>query len=280
MNWISILISGVIGAIAAVIGSAISNKIFKDSENKNTIKSIVMISIFAIITVFGNKLILPVVEKFENQSKIEEQLNKIQNDMPTFSFIKKHDPQGYNEMLQSMNDLYIKNKDKKPEEISQLFHNYGATLMNKYMKNTSPELLFKNMEALVDIMRELNEINPDTACRFLFPGIFGQLQNNTAVIEVMKKNKIFKIQEKIIIDSVNSKESYDAKEGSILFEKFKSDYAIKNSKYSSILNNLNNVKTPKEKKQLTNAIISFYDSLLSLEKGKVDKILRFLASNE
>lgn len=168
MNWISIGLAALSGALAAALASVL----VRNPKEKRVYYAIVFIVCFAAFQALSRELISPHINAWNGARKAEAALLEI----PAFQAIKQYDPSTYESLVADLREFIKKEAQSQvlgvrndESRIVGAVKRRIAEIVQKRLPSASDEAVVSYMSVMVAEMGELHRHGGDLCYRFLFP---------------------------------------------------------------------------------------------------------------
>jgi len=274
MSLIVVVASIFAGVLCAFGVLFIENAILGRNNGRRPVKLGSMAVVFTAVSVIGIFLVQPYFAKRALRSEISGELIGMKT-APVYGYMKKYDPERFTSVVVDFAEIAHAHRSATKAELYMLYNKRGGDLGIAYIRKSSPDIKRRYFESTVRILEDLNPISPDTACRYLFPEVYGVPEGN-AVLNAMTVHGMFDIFEEAIRESKgNSPETGagTADPSRPHLASYQKEFARKNPMNMSAIVNIEQMKTDNEKKILINSVIMFYKGILKKKGKKADQIL-------
>ncbi len=159
MNWASLGLAALCGALAGVLSAAV---VSDPKENRGRYAGTFVV-IFAMLFGLCRAFVLPKYEVWQGLRQAEAELQKI----PAFVALKRYEPTTYGSLMEEVKGSL---KDGLNEErIIAIFHGRMEQIVKKRLPVASNESVTEYMKAMMTELGELQKQGDDVCYRYLFP---------------------------------------------------------------------------------------------------------------
>ncbi|MEO8153263.1 MAG: hypothetical protein ABI605_09365 [Rhizobacter sp.] len=158
MNWISVVVSAVCGALGGVLATLV----VRDRKSKRGLYAAVFVVSAGLLFALGRVYVTPWLQARYDASTLDSALSS----NAAFAAIKKFDPKVYDQMMSELRAGLLRGQGKA--ELIDLVRSQVTTLVQKRLPHASDEAASEYMRVMVREMGELRQRGGDLCYRFLF----------------------------------------------------------------------------------------------------------------
>ena len=159
MNWISVGLAGLSGALAALIAALA----IRNPKKNRAAYAIVFFVSLAVLQVISRQYVFPDLNAWYQMRKAESALIEI----PAFQTIKQYDTKTYEAMMSDIKEAIKKGTDES--QIIGLMRGHVAGLVQKRLPYAADDAVVTYMSVMLTEIKELSEQGNDLCYHFLFP---------------------------------------------------------------------------------------------------------------
>lgn len=214
--------------------------------------------------------LLPVEYSFSS-----EEFNEAFLDIPVYKTIQKYNPDAYREIMVVFDELIKKGATQI--ELQHAIANSIEPLAFAALTRTSDEALIQFVQAIVEKLKKLREIDPILCMRMLYPQKYGVLDFSKYSSDD-GKSQMRDALDKIIIDAYeknNPLVDVDTEAAELLLEKL----GLELGEYADYLE-LGGLQNKDDYKRHCDAVIKLYELILNEDKTIAGNALRYMFSQD
>jgi hypothetical protein len=266
MNWISVGLAALCGALAALIASLF----VRNPKEKRIAYTVVLVVAFAVLQGLSREFIFPDLNAWNEARKVEAALL----DVPAYQAIKEYDPKTYDSLLSNMKQSIKKGVDES--QIIGIMRGHMIGVVEKRLPHASDEATVSYINVMLTEMSELKNQGDDLCYRFLFPQQAAPLDMQKYVSKQTLKADLSALAQVIKSSAENPQPIPQEVD---VMPQLKSIYLELAQEYGNDIAMLEHPAAPDiDRAKVCTMISGLYTRILQLPKDESGKILRFMLS--
>jgi hypothetical protein len=165
VDWASVVLAGISGAL----GAAVAYFFIRNPRERRTAYIVVFISSFAIFDSTFRVFLLPHIQVWQYEEKVDQQLQEI----PAYQAIQESDPRSYDRIREIVHDGI--RDGQGPDIVASRIRGVISELVVKYIPHASDDAVIDLARVMVREIEQLTRVSPNVCYQFLFPEQYGCL---------------------------------------------------------------------------------------------------------
>ncbi len=266
MNWISIGLAALSGALAAMIASLF---VRNPKEKRATYAVVLVVSLVGLLGL-SREFIFPDLNAWNQARKAESALLEI----PAYQAIKQYYPKTYESLLSDFQGSLRKGVDES--QIIGLVRGHMVGLVLKRLPHASDEAVASYMNVMLTEIQELSSQGGDLCYRFLFPQQSAPLDGRQYLSKQTREADLAALDQ-VIRTSAESPQTIPLEVE--VMPKLEPIFVELANEYGNDIEMLQNPAAPNvDRAKVCSMSVGLYSRILKLPKNESGKILRFLLS--
>ena len=266
MNWISIGLAALSGALAAIIATVI----VRNPKEKRAAYVTTFVFSFAVLQGISTHYVFPDLNGRHQARNAEPQLLAI----PAFQAIKQYDPKTYENILSDVKSLLKKGSNEA--QIIGAVRGHITILVQKRLPRASDEATASYVKVMLTEMEELNKQGGDLCYRFLFPQKSGPIDGRKYFSKQTQEEDLAALATVI---KTSAEDPQPVPHENDVIHKVAPIYADLEKQYGNDLSMLQNpTGADIDKGKVCSMAIGLYGKILELPPSESGKILRYMLS--
>lgn len=266
MNWISIGLAALSGALAAMIAGIIVRK----PKERLFPYAIAFVISFGVLQGLSREFVFPELNAWNVARKADSAFV----DIPAFQAIKQHDPKTYEAILSDIRGSLRKGADEA--QIIGLVRGHIVGVVQKRLPSASDEAVVSYMAVMVTEIHELHKYSSELCYRFLFPEKSGPIDGRKYFSKRTQEADLAALAQ-VIKTSAESPQSIP-KEAEVM-PKLEPVIFELEKKYGNDITMLQNPSAPTvDRGKVCSMTADLYKRIIEMPRNENGKILRFMLS--
>lgn len=266
MDWISIGLAGLSGAVAAAMASLL----VRNPKEKRAAYTVVVVICFVVLQGLSREFIFPDLNAWNQARKAESALLEI----PAFQAIKQYDPTTYKILLSDLKGSLREGLDES--QVIGMVRGHIAGLVQRRLPSASDEAVVSYINVMVTEIREIGSHGGDLCYRFLFPQQSAPVGWHKYFSKQTQEADLAALAQVIRTAAENPQTIPREADVMPTLEPIFVDLA---NEYGNDIDMLQNPSAPTvDRAKICSMTADLYSRILQLSKHESSKVLRFLLS--
>jgi hypothetical protein len=266
MDWISITLAGVAGALAGLVSFLIVRK----PRERRTAYILTFVVALGAFNLLSSRFVLPRLREW----RAEREIDRVFSEIPVYQLLARHDPAVAGEIRSSLTDMV--RRGESPSRAREQIGAHIRGVVNKYLPRASDAAITTYMAVFMRELEQLQSRDPDLCYRAVFPNQGGPVDMALYLDQATREADLSALAEVIRSASEAPQPPATAEEAGPVLAGVMARVREAHGEDAALLQAL---ESPDADRAKACALIrSLYGAILALETARSGPVLRYMVS--